>query len=67
MECVTVELQLKTGKNITVGMTGCIHRTLKSKVDTCIEIIQHIMKKISNTNKTIYRCDDYNLDFLNSL
>ena len=25
------------------------------------------MKKISNTNKTIYRCDDYNLDFLNSL
>ena len=41
IECVTVELQLKSGKNITIGMIGNVHRTLKSNVDTCIEITQH--------------------------
>ena len=59
-ECVTVELDLKKHKNITVS---CVYRTPGSDVDLFCESLEQIFTDVV-LRKSMFICGDFNIDLM---
>ena len=59
-ECVTVELDLKKHKNITVS---CVYRTPGSDVDLFCESLEQIFSDVM-PRKSMFICGDFNIDLM---
>ena len=59
-ECVTVELDLKKNKNITVS---CVYRTPGSDVDLFCESLEQIFSDVM-PRKSMFICGDFNIDLM---
>ena len=59
-ECVTVELDLKKRKNITVS---CVYRTPGSDVDLFCESLEQIFSDVM-PRKSMFICGDFNIDLM---
>ena len=57
-ECVTVELDLKKNKNITVS---CVYRTPGTDVDLFCERLEQIFSDVM-PRKSMFICGDFNID-----
>ena len=63
MECITVEIEMESSKNILVS---CVYRCPGSCIDTFSELLSGMYERKINT-KMVYVCGDYNIDLLNPL
>ena len=62
LECLTVELDVSTGKNIVLS---CIYRQPGSCIETCIETMNNFFSSVCK-RKNVYLCGDFNINLLNT-
>ena len=62
MESITIELCINNKRNVIVS---CVYRTPGSNVDIFNEHLEIMIRKVSNPNKSMFLCGDFNLDLLN--
>ena len=60
-ETVWVEIKNKDSKNI---VCGCIYRHPRAEVDTFFNYMDSTLKKISEEEKEVYICGDFNINLL---
>nr|XP_049607049.1 uncharacterized protein LOC125987031 [Syngnathus scovelli] len=63
MECITVEIEMESSKNILVS---CVYRCPGSSIEAFSELLSRMYERKINT-KMVYVCGDYNIDLLNPL
>ena len=60
-ESTWIEISNKHSKNI---ICGCIYRHPSTDTSDFLSSLEFILKKLSDENKEIYLCGDYNIDLL---
>lgn len=61
MECVTVEIKCEKSKNVIIS---CVYRAPGSNIDIFKDKMSEMFNSI-NSNKHLFVCGDFNIDFLN--
>ena len=61
MESITIELCINKKRNVIVS---CVYRTPWSNVDIFNEHLEIMIRKVSNPNKSMFLCGDFNLDLV---
>ena len=61
MECLTVEIKVKTGKNIIVS---CVYRKCNTDIKKFNDHLFNVLSNVNNVKKSFFVCGDFNIDLL---